>query len=283
MDLNGVEYYYIRNVQGDIIGLFDKTGVQIVSYNYDTWGKLISTNGSLASTVGVKNPYRYRGYRYDTETGLYYLQSRYYNADWGRFINEDSMGGKTGELLSHNIFAYCKNNPVNMSDPSGYLADFCYDDGNRADGTVGDFIEGVGATVIGTLTILDLVGYASFCAGYYLLNHSAEVGEAETTRVGRWMSETEHEAMTKTGKVQESYTGTTHVAHPANIEAFRKQAKPGTMYVEFNVPSISLKPTNEGWAKIVGPNSLEARLASKKGLPIPIMPPATNIEIKGGK
>ena|GEM_PF-1959040 len=89
-------------------------------YTYDSWGKLISTTGSLASTVGVKNPYRYRGYRYDTETGLYYLQSRYYNPEWGRFINADGIIGQTGELLGHNLFTYAKNNTANMSDPSGF-------------------------------------------------------------------------------------------------------------------------------------------------------------------
>jgi RHS repeat-associated protein len=120
MNLNGVEYYYIRNAQGDIIGLFDKTGAQVVSYTYDTWGKLISIDGSLKDSVGVKNPYRYRGYRYDTETGLYYLQSRYYNPEWGRFINEDGIIGQTGELLGHNLYVYTKNNPVNMSDKSGF-------------------------------------------------------------------------------------------------------------------------------------------------------------------
>jgi len=120
MNLNGTEYYYIYNAQGDIIGLFDKTGNQVVSYSYDTWGKLISIGGSLASTVGAENPYRYRGYRYDSETGLYYLQSRYYNPDWGRFVNADSTGGNVGQLLSHNLFAYCLNNPVNMSDPDGH-------------------------------------------------------------------------------------------------------------------------------------------------------------------
>ena len=123
MNLNGVEYYYITNAQGDIIGLKDKTGTQVVSYAYDSWGKLISTTGSLASTVGVKNPYLYRGYRYDTETGLYYLQSRYYNADWGRFINADGLIGQTGALLGHNLFSYSNNNPVNMSDPSGFRPD----------------------------------------------------------------------------------------------------------------------------------------------------------------
>ncbi|MDT8716244.1 DNRLRE domain-containing protein, partial [Clostridium sp. 19966] len=120
MNLNGVEYYYIRNGQSDIIGLFDKTGAQVVSYTYDTWGKLVSIDGSLKDTVGVKNPYRYRGYRYDTETGLYYLQSRYYNPDWGRFINADAIAGSLGELLGHNLFAYCKNSPVNGYDADGF-------------------------------------------------------------------------------------------------------------------------------------------------------------------
>ena len=118
--ING-EYYYIRNLQGDIIGLIDKNGTEVVSYTYDTLGKLISIEGSLKDTVGVKNPYRYRGYRYDTETGLYYLNARYYNPEWGRFINADSYLGDSG-LLSHNVFAYCMNNPVNLQDPSGNIA-----------------------------------------------------------------------------------------------------------------------------------------------------------------
>jgi len=75
---------------------------------------------SLKDTVGVKNPYRYRGYRYDTETGLYYLNSRYYNPEWGRFLNIDAIGGNIGALLSHNIFAYCSNNTITAKDPSGF-------------------------------------------------------------------------------------------------------------------------------------------------------------------
>ncbi|MCD2348828.1 RHS repeat-associated core domain-containing protein, partial [Clostridium guangxiense] len=94
------------------------------SYTYDTWGKLISISGSLKDTVGVLNPYRYRGYRYDTETGLYYLQSRYYNPEWGRFINADGIAATPGELLSANMYAYCKNNPVNMSDADGDRPEF---------------------------------------------------------------------------------------------------------------------------------------------------------------
>ncbi|MGM0715516.1 MAG: RHS repeat-associated core domain-containing protein, partial [Bacillota bacterium] len=108
-------------------------------------------------------------------------------------------------------------------------------------------------------------------------------GNVATTRVGRWMSREEYDTMVKTGKVPESYTGTTYVANPADANAFGKQAKPGSIYVEFDVPTSSLKQTNEGWAKIVGPNSLEGRLAAKKGQQIPQMPSATNIRIVGEK
>ncbi|QGU96912.1 hypothetical protein GOM49_17830 [Clostridium bovifaecis] len=131
MNLNGTEYYYIRNAQGDIIGVYDKNGIQVVSYVYDSWGKPISTTGTLASTVGAKNPYRYRGYRYDSETGLYYLQSRYYNPEWGRFINADGIIGQTGELLGHNLFIYCKNSSVNGKDPSGFKMVFADEETQR--------------------------------------------------------------------------------------------------------------------------------------------------------
>ncbi len=110
MNLNGIEYYYIRNAQGDIIGLVDTSGTQVVGYTYDSWGKLISITGTLKDSVGVKNPYLYRGYRYDKETGLYYLKSRYYNAEWGRFINADDVAilqATQGELLGVNLFLYC--------------------------------------------------------------------------------------------------------------------------------------------------------------------------------
>lgn len=91
----------------------------MVSYKYDTWGKLLEISGPLASTVGVKNPYRYRGYRYDEETGLYSLQSRYYDPEIGRFINADGYVSTGQGLNGTNMFAYCENNPVMRADPSG--------------------------------------------------------------------------------------------------------------------------------------------------------------------
>ena len=122
MNLNGEEYYYVTNSEGDIIGLLNKDGEEVVHYTYDSWGKIISVEGSLKDTVGIKNPYRYRSYRYDNETGLYYLDSRYYNPDMGRFLNADTLVGETGSLLSHNMFAYCNNNPVNNEDQDGDVA-----------------------------------------------------------------------------------------------------------------------------------------------------------------
>ena len=97
------------------------------------------------------------------------------------------------------------------------------------------------------------------------------------------MSPAEYQQMLNTGKVIQSSAGTTHVAYPEDINSFGKQAKTGAIYVEFDVPKISLVPTNEGWAKIVGPDSIEGRLAKRKGLPIPEMPEASNIKLKGEK
>ena len=82
----------------------------MVEYKYDAWGATLAKTGSMAGTLGVHNPFRYRGYVFDLDTGLYYLKSRYYNPKWGRFINADVLLGKRGALLSHNLFGYCVNN-----------------------------------------------------------------------------------------------------------------------------------------------------------------------------
>ena len=127
MNLDGVEYYYIRNGQNDIIGLYDKNGVQVAAYTYDTWGKLVSIkdqNGNDvtddSSSVGYQNPYGYRGYRYDTDTGMYYLQSRYYNPEIGRYLNADSQLNPQSDITGMNLFCYGGNNPVNTTDPTGH-------------------------------------------------------------------------------------------------------------------------------------------------------------------
>ena len=112
-------YYYLRNAQNDIVKLIDSSGSTVVEYCYDSWGKLLSTSGSLASTLGKNNPFRYRGYVYDEETGFYYLQSRYYNPEVGRFISSDVLLSTGQGVLGHNAYAYCLNNPVNREDSNG--------------------------------------------------------------------------------------------------------------------------------------------------------------------
>ena len=109
---NGTKYAYIYNLQGDVLGLIDSNGTEVVKYTYDAWGKVLSTTGSLAPTLGIVQPFRYRGYVYDVETGLYYLRSRYYNPGWQRFVNAD--------IVYHgNIYAYCGNVPTILIDPDG--------------------------------------------------------------------------------------------------------------------------------------------------------------------
>ena len=96
VNLNGTDYYYLYNAQGDVIALYDSTGTIVTEYKYDSWGKLLSTTGSGASTIGALNPLRYRGYFYDTDLSLYLLESRYYDPETGRFINADGIVDNRG-------------------------------------------------------------------------------------------------------------------------------------------------------------------------------------------
>ena len=120
---NGTVYYYLRNAQGDITGIVNVSGSEVVSYSYDAWGDPTDVSGSMTATLGALNPFRYRGYVYDEETELYYLKSRYYKPAWGRFINADSPAVPTispdSATWDKNLFAYCDNNPVNRKDGGG--------------------------------------------------------------------------------------------------------------------------------------------------------------------
>ena len=108
-------YYYILNLQGDVVQIIDANGVMQAEYVYSPWGEIISAEGDLAEI----NPLRYRGYYYDSETGFYYLQSRYYDPENHRFINADSYASTGQGFLGVNMFAYCSNNPVNNFDNDG--------------------------------------------------------------------------------------------------------------------------------------------------------------------
>ena len=119
IEYGGNVYYYFYNAQGDVVGLFDNNLNVVVEYIYDSWGNVLSITGSLANTLGQDNPFRYRGYYFDSDTGLYYLNSRYYDANVGRFINADGVLGVNQDLLGYNLFAYCSNDPINCFDATG--------------------------------------------------------------------------------------------------------------------------------------------------------------------
>ena len=112
---NNVMYYYVKNIQGDIIKIVSENGSLVYTYDYDAWGALISIKDNQGHTISgnslaTTNPLRYRGYVYDDETGLYYLQSRYYDPKIGRFLNADVyFDTGSGSPLSTNMFAYCEN------------------------------------------------------------------------------------------------------------------------------------------------------------------------------
>ena len=106
--------------------ILDENGNAVVSYGYDAWGAPLWCTGELAETLGKVQPFRYRGYVFDEETGLYYLRSRYYNPQWGRFVNADAYASTGRKIIDCNMFAYCASNPINKKDPTGeYSARDC--------------------------------------------------------------------------------------------------------------------------------------------------------------
>ena len=148
-------YYYEKNLQGDIVGIMNEAGYKVVSYTYDAWGNPYNPTYVYHSGVSATdrdnvelNPFRYRGYYYDSETGYYYLQTRYYNPEWGRFLNADGYVNANGDILGYNMFAYCSNNPVMGYDPEGTF-------------NVDKFFNGGMLLAIGVLTVAAAISVAS--------------------------------------------------------------------------------------------------------------------------
>lgn len=122
---NSDMYYYIKNGQEDIIGIKNANSDIIATYTYDNFGKILSIKDALGNeitsddNIAIINPFRYRSYYYDNETKLYYLNTRYYNPEWGRFLNMDGIIGSNKDILSFNLYSYCSNNFVNCLDSNG--------------------------------------------------------------------------------------------------------------------------------------------------------------------
>ena len=438
--------YYLYDGRGSVTANTWYNGMVTNVYQYDPYGQVTLGGASHRDFYG------YNGESYNPNTGLEYLRARYYNAEKGRFFQEDSYLGDVTEPLTLNRYAYVVNSPLNYVDPSGHEAIDAVNDptsleeqrkfidvvrnaygvanpsnattstqdairelmqqaveesGIRTvcdltDDSINGFFEvinweqvlaGLGITLAGAgialisgamlvgVAPLALLSLTTLVAGigimdalivlgtalcfligtifglsdvlegvqttyhgikndgkaalnivrdtlfrensedYYFIEFMTTIGGAEglksikqfgidarivnnymglttnnvaaiegvsgaeTTRVGRWMSQAEYDKMIETGKVQMSGDNKVHVANPADINAFGKQAPKGSIYVEFDVPSNTISAGGtDGWGIINGPGSLIDRLNAKKGLPrITEMPDATNIEIKGSK
>ena len=112
-------YTFVQNLQGDILGLLDRNQDLVVEYRYDPWGVVLATICEPEyEELAQLNPFRYRGYLYDDETGLYYLRTRYYHPEWGRFTQADSELD-AGGTFRHDMFVYCGNDPIGFVDPDG--------------------------------------------------------------------------------------------------------------------------------------------------------------------
>ena len=135
---NDTTYYYVTNLQGDIVSILDGNRTEVVKYTYDAWGNILSTTGTLADTLGQINPLRYRGYVYDQECNLYYLQSRYYDPSIGRYLNHDVLFDYNVGIRGYNLFAYCGNSPVFRLDPNGRASIGAEEDGDPTNDTVSE-------------------------------------------------------------------------------------------------------------------------------------------------
>jgi len=131
-EYNDKPYYYFKNLQGDVVAVGEDYNTVVATYEYDAWGRLISSTDTSGVNIGAINPIRYRGYYYDTETGFYFLQTRYYVPEICRFLSADGAISEVGgEVLGYNQFAYCFNNPVNMDDSTGNWPKFISEIINR--------------------------------------------------------------------------------------------------------------------------------------------------------
>lgn len=116
---NNAMYYYVKNLQGDVVKIINQEGTTVVTYTYDAFGKILNQTDITQHNIANINPFRYRSYVYDNESGLYYLQSRYYDPKTGRFISADSVHNINKVSLNYNLFAYCANNPITYYDNTG--------------------------------------------------------------------------------------------------------------------------------------------------------------------
>ena len=218
-------YYFEKNLQGDIIAIYTESGTKIGSYTYDAWGNCTPLPESGATTpqkqiVRMFNPFRYRGYYYDYDTGLYYLQSRYYNPTTGRFINADGYVSTGTGLLGYNMYAYCNNNPVMNVDYTGHSWEDFWDVLN---------------TAVGLLFERNVVENVSIGVSVVSAVLSGRGGDLiDDFKSGALNPFNQDESVALNAKVLGFYKGETVIRH--SIENLSSWQIMGVIYLKTNVP-----------------------------------------------
>ena len=256
---NGVQYYYIKNLQGDVVAIANAAGTILVEYAYDAWGDVISITGTEANTIGAVNPIRYRGYYFDTDTEFYYLNSRYYDPEIRRFINADGYVSTGQGFVGYNMYTYCLNNPVIYADYTGEDAASALHTWTTTmwwlttiDGPVpvGDIVYGAGILILGALSIVG-IGATSSTISVPLervqIKQEAQVKEKEKEAV---------KVETKKPTVIYRYGGT----NPGNLTPKQKDQYTGLSFSTIYMPGAamttieSLNATGLVYAIKDGPN-----------------------------
>ena len=297
-----VEYYHL-DALGSVRAVTDQTGAVVERHDYLPFGEECTT-GACASNpgAGAGRPKKFTGKERDSETGLDYFEARYYTAWLGRFSTTDplALSNGTPDPQRWNRYAYCRNNPLNRIDSDGRQESMAYGAQILNNPVAHEgYSHGVEIAVKSLLNVLTSVflqeghgapqrrlfepvnqnerllmdiGETMFTFGF-VSNASGRRPSpgngpgAESTRVGRWMSTGEYEAMVATGKVQEGAGGVTYAA-TSGPASFRAQAKPGSIYVEYDVPSNSLvRGSKSDWVRNVGPGAAAStkRMLEKQG------------------
>ena len=198
---DGTTYYYVLNLQGDVMSIITHWGQSCGSYTYDAWGNVLSVSGDIASL----NPIRYRGYYYDSETRLYYLGSRYYDPQVKRFINADDssvLGVEQGSMLQYNLFSYCLNNPANRTDVGG----------NLSLPNIAKVAIGVGAILAGAAVVAATGGAAAAIAG-------TVVAGLKTAAISGAVAAGTNAAITATASIASGNTAKTTIKKTARAAA----------------------------------------------------------------
>ena len=254
-------YWYGKNLQGDIVAIYGSDGTLLVSYKYTAWGETTRyySNGG-GTTTAAKNNLTYRGYYYDSDLSMYYLQSRYYDPVIGRFINADSI--LVNSLLGYNLFAYCLNNPVNRVDPTGHFADYVDFDENY------DFLDdpdlyGGSGGAYGSYLIKQHTSYTdSVIGGYYHSGISSTYGNYGYYNVGGgWtvtdnMATTTHCYYTISGNpvISNSYPSTGRTTPKNLTEKLAMEEVKSDPFNGYQIKKIKMGddkfPASRGWVKM---------------------------------